>query len=128
MLIERSKKYDGISRSWISGVADIRLERAEYVEKILTSNTNISKGPFYELELKKWLGNGLLTATGEQWHSHRKVLTPTFHFSILEGFCDVFAEKCEIMVEKLLEFADIGKSVDIFGYLNHCALDIICGK
>lgn len=59
---------------------------------------------------------------------HRKFLTPTFHFSILEGFCDVFAEKCQIMVEKLMPFADTGKPVELLGYLSHCALDIICGE
>lgn len=45
-------------------MADIRLEKAEYVEKVLTSNTNITKSSFYELEFKKWLGNGLVTSTG----------------------------------------------------------------
>lgn len=66
--------------------------------------------------------------SGEKWHAHRKILTPTFHFTILEGFCDVFAEKCGIMVEKLKPFADAKQPVDIFGYLSHCALDIICGE
>lgn len=51
-------------------MADVRLERAEYVEKVLTSNTNITKSPFYDLELKKWLGDGLLIATGNYFTIH----------------------------------------------------------
>uniref|UniRef100_A0A336LX39 CSON004226 protein n=1 Tax=Culicoides sonorensis TaxID=179676 RepID=A0A336LX39_CULSO len=126
--IERMKKYrkDGLYRDWIVGKPEIRLLKAEFIEKVLTSNTNIKKSEFYELEIKKWLGNGLIISSGEKWHTHRKILTPTFHFSILEGFCDVFAEKCQIMIEKLMPFAGTGKTIDIFGYLNHCALDIIC--
>ncbi|XP_063706449.1 cytochrome P450 4C1-like [Culicoides brevitarsis] len=123
---KRTETYGPIHRLWTSGFADIRIDRAEYVEKVLKSTTNIKKSQFYDYEFRKWLGNGLITSTGEQWHMHRKFLTPTFHFSILEGFCDVFAEKCQIMVEKLKKVADTGKVVDIFDYVNLCALDIIC--
>lgn len=66
----RTKRYNGIYRNWIAGMADVRLERAEYVEKVLTSNTNITKSPFYDLELKKWLGDGLLIATGNYFTIH----------------------------------------------------------
>ncbi|XP_063705000.1 cytochrome P450 4C1-like [Culicoides brevitarsis] len=123
---KRSATYGPIYRLWFMGFAQINLERPEYVEKVLKSTSNIKKGPFYDLEFRKWLGDGLVTGTGEKWHTHRKFLTPTFHFSILEGFCDVFAEKCQILVEKLRDVADTGKPVDIFDYLNFCALDIIC--
>ncbi|XP_063706450.1 cytochrome P450 4C1-like [Culicoides brevitarsis] len=123
---KHSALYGPIYRYWLMGFADIKLERAEHVEKILKSTTIIRKSQFYDYEFRKWLGNGLITSTGEQWHLHRKFLTPTFHFSILEGFCDVFAEKCQIMVEKLKKVADTGETVEIFDYVHRCALDIIC--
>jgi hypothetical protein len=55
------------------------------------------------------------------------MLTPTFHFRILDDFLEVFNEQSGRMVEILeKEFGD-GKVFDIFPYVTRCALDIICG-
>ena len=70
----------------------------------------------------------LADATGERWHQHRKLITPTFHFNILDGFCDVFAENSEEMVEYLRPHADTGKPVNVYPFIAKAALDIICGK
>lgn len=64
---------------------------------------------------------------GEKWHRHRKLLTPTFHFKILETFMDIFVEKSETLV-KVLEKEANGKPFNIFPYITRCALDIISGK
>lgn len=107
---------------------EIRLSKPEYVEKILSPAKNLTKSYGYTLELSKWLGQGLVTSSGEYWHSHRKVITPTFHFTILEGFVDVFAEKCQILVDKLAKHCNTNEPVDIFPLISFAALDIICGK
>lgn len=127
--VKRHRDYPGgISRTWMSYIPEVRLAKPEYVEKVLSSSKNITKSVGYEFEFKKWLGNGLVTSTGEQWHTHRKIITPTFHFSILEGFVDVFTSKCEILVEKLQKFTNTHEAVDILPFINLAALDIICGK
>lgn len=55
------------------------------------------------------------------------MLTPAFHFKILERFVGIFDECANVLVEKLKK--EMGKSsVDIYGYINLCALDTICGK
>lgn len=64
---------------------------------------------------------------GSKWHRNRKLITPTFHFKILDNFQEVFDEKSQILVNKLSSKAD-GKVFDIYPYITHCALDIICGK
>lgn len=55
------------------------------------------------------------------------MLTPTFHFKILNDFVGVFHDQASIMVKKLSQVAD-GKEFDIFNYITLCALDIICGN
>ncbi len=66
-------------------------------------------------------------APGKKWHSRRKLLTPTFHFRILEQFVDVFNEKGTILEAKLESL--IGKgAVDVRPYISRHALDVICGK
>lgn len=55
------------------------------------------------------------------------MITPAFHFKILEQFTDVFDAATLVMVEKLK--GELGKeSVDIYPYATLCALDIICGN
>jgi cytochrome P450 len=71
--------------------------------------------------------NRFWVLTGQKWHTHRKIITPTFHFSILDSFLDVFSEKSKILVSKLRK--EVGaEGFDVFPYITHCALDIICGE
>lgn len=63
---------------------------------------------------------------GSKWHQRRKMLTPTFHFKILEEFIRIFNEQSAVLVEKLNEIVD--QLFDIFPFITRCTLDIICGK
>ena len=54
------------------------------------------------------------------------MLTPAFHFKILEDFIDVFNEQTEVMVKKLRPNSG-GKPFNIFKNITLCTLDIICG-
>ncbi|KAK7861805.1 hypothetical protein R5R35_000573 [Gryllus longicercus] len=98
---------------------------AEHVEAIFRSSVNIDKAFTYKF-LEPWLGKGLLTSSGKKWHSHRKLITPTFHFKILEAFQEVFAEKSSILVQKLEKEVGNTEGFDVYPYITLCALDIIC--
>ncbi|KAB0797319.1 hypothetical protein PPYR_08313 [Photinus pyralis] len=93
-------------------------------EFVLSSTTIIDKSYEYNF-FHDWLGTGLLTSTGQKWKSRRKLLTPAFHFQILEKYVDVFNKQSNILVEKLKERVDAGP-FDIFPYVALCTLDIIC--
>ncbi|KAG8226955.1 hypothetical protein J437_LFUL009506, partial [Ladona fulva] len=73
-----------------------------------------------------WLGEGLLTSGGEKWFYHRKMLTPAFHFKILEEFVPVFAENSAALAGRLSTEALTGKPFDIVPIVSQCTLDIIC--
>lgn len=94
------------------------------VEAVLGSQKLIDKSEEYEF-IGEWLGTGLLTSTGQKWHSRRKVITPTFHFKILEQFVEVFNKHSEIFVKNLEQFK--GQECDVFPLIGLCALDVICG-
>lgn len=85
----------------------------------------ITKADEYDY-LKPWLATGLLTSTGQKWLSRRKVLTPAFHFKILDDFVETFDKQSSILVEKLKEFQGRGE-FDVFPLTALCTLDIICG-
>nr|AVL92834.1 CYP450 [Locusta migratoria] len=119
-----TKQYWPLYRSWIGPYASINVSKPEHIEKVLGSSELISKAPNYRF-LYPWLGEGLLTSTGQKWFSHRKMITPAFHFKILDNFVEIFGEKAQILVEKLKSKSD-GTPFDIYPYVTCCALDIIC--
>jgi len=56
---------------------------------ILSSATHINKSFIYRF-LYPIMGHGLLTSGGAKWTHRRKVLTPAFHFNILQQFLRIF--------------------------------------
>ncbi|XP_049791306.1 cytochrome P450 4C1-like [Schistocerca nitens] len=119
-----TKQYWPIFRGWMGPSASINVSKPEHIEKILASSELISKAANYRF-LFPWLGEGLLTSAGQKWFSHRKMITPAFHFKILDNFVDIFGENSQILVEKLKSKSD-GHAFDIYPYITRCALDIIC--
>ncbi|KFB49529.1 AGAP009246-PA-like protein [Anopheles sinensis] len=122
---KRTRTYPDIHRVWTALVPEVRISKAEYVEQVISSSKHIEKSTMYRF-LHDWLGEGLLTSKGERWFQHRKLITPTFHFNILDGFCDVFAENSAEMVELLKPHADTGKPVNVYPFIAKLTLDIIC--
>jgi cytochrome P450 family 4 len=72
----------------------------EDCEIIMSNPAHNQKAMMYDL-LHSWLQFGLLTSTGEKWATRRKILTPAFHFGILQQFVSVFNEEAEKLVEEL---------------------------
>ncbi|OXA45168.1 Cytochrome P450 4c3 [Folsomia candida] len=68
----------------------------------------------------------LCPSYARKWRGRRKMLTPTFHFKILEEFSVIFNEQADVFTETLKQKAD-GKPFNIFPFVARCALDIICG-
>lgn len=126
-ILEKAELYrdHGLLRIWVAHMPYVIIFQADHVEKLLSSSKLITKSGDYNY-LLPWLGTGLLTSTGRKWHDRRKLLTPTFHFRILQDFVEVFNEQAEIITEKLKKSVDTGKTVDIFREMGLCALDIIC--
>uniref|UniRef100_A0A672YLD3 Cytochrome P450 4V2 n=1 Tax=Sphaeramia orbicularis TaxID=375764 RepID=A0A672YLD3_9TELE len=109
---------------WVGPVPFVVLYHHETVEPLLTNSVHMDKAYSYTF-LHPWLGTGLLTSTGLKWRQRRKMLTPTFHFSILADFLEVMNEQAEILVERLEK--EVGKGpFNCSNYITLCALDIIC--
>jgi cytochrome P450 family 4 subfamily V len=63
---------------------------------------------------------------GDKWQYRRRLLTPTFHFEILNDFLFVMNEQSEILIDVLTQLSKEKKEIDIFKRIALCALDIIC--
>lgn len=94
------------------------------VEMILSKGKTSAKSLEYNF-LVPWLGTGLLISRDQKWFTRRRIITPTFHFNILEQFIDIFDKESEVLVNKLKKFVGTG-DYDIYDDITLCALDSIC--
>lgn len=120
---------NGIAVLWLGPIPIIGLFRPETAEVLLSSNSLITKSIQYKF-LMPWLGTGLLTSRGEKWRQRRKLLTPSFHFKILENFVPIMAGQMEQLVTILNSTIDKKQGLveDLSKLMLMCALDVICGK
>ena len=90
-----------------------------------SASTLLTKSSEYD-PLLPWLGTGLLISTNQKWHQRRKLLTPAFHFQILDSSLDVFNQQADLLANVLDEdFVQNVKTDDIFPYVQRAALDVI---
>ena len=77
-------------------------------------NIDLFQGKDYNF-LLPWLREGLLISSGSKWHARRKMLTPAFHFRILEDFLDVMNIQCRKLCDDiLLPLSVKGQEFDVF--------------
>ncbi|NP_001295967.1 probable cytochrome P450 4d14 precursor [Musca domestica] len=117
-------KYGKVVRMWMGNHCVLFVRDAKFFEDIFKSQQLITKNNLYDL-LSGWLGQGLLLSTGPKWFSRRKIITPTFHFKILEEFVEIFDQQSHVMVKSLMEKADGKTVVHMFPKVCLMALDII---
>lgn len=112
---------------WIGPQPMIVCNHPESVEAVLASNEVINKGYVYTF-LHPWLGLGLLTAGGEKWKGRRKMLTPAFHFSIIQHYYSTMNENSRALIDVIENNLSLksDQTLDILPLITLCALDIIC--
>lgn len=114
-----SKKYGTVVRIMVGPQVQVLMTDPKDLEVILGSQKLIDKSDEYSF-IEQWLGSGLLISTGQKWFTRRKVITPTFHFKILEQFVEIFDKHSKIFVEKLARFK--GQPFDIYPQITLCAV------
>ena len=119
------EKYGLFQKFLLGSKVLICISDPKDVETLLVDKKIIDKSEEYELT-QVWIGNGLLTASADKWHSRRKVTTPGFHFRCLQEYVKVFDKNSAILVTKIKSFE--GATFDVFPVVQLCALDNICGE
>lgn len=62
----------------------------------------------------------------DKWHTRRKLLTPSFHFNILQQFSNIIGRQTELLLEELDAFC--GKEFDALPLISSFTLRTICGN
>nr|XP_002123140.1 cytochrome P450 4V2 [Ciona intestinalis] len=110
---------------WLGPVPLMVVCHPEAAEVVLRSSKHMEKSYLYKF-LHPWLGTGLLTSGGEKWKQRRRLITPSFHFNILQDFLEVMNEESGKLINNLKKKLKSGVKVDVGKAVTMCALDIIC--
>ncbi|OXU30847.1 hypothetical protein TSAR_012651 [Trichomalopsis sarcophagae] len=119
-----SKIYYPIYRLWFGPKAVTFILHPDDLEIMLTSSKHINKQFAYE-HFHLWLHSGLLTSNGQKWHHRRKILTPAFHFNILQKYIEITNEEGERAVKNIRSTSKETK-VDLLPFCSKYTLNIIC--
>ncbi|GAB6033127.1 Cytochrome P450 4V2 [Chamberlinius hualienensis] len=112
-----------IVRIWLGKNVRLYLTKAESAEVIASDSSHNIKGYAYRWT-SPWFRDGLILSTGNKWFQRRRMLTPSFHFQILEQFRVIMNEHTVTLTKLLGENKD--NYCDVYPYATRASLDIIC--
>lgn len=96
------------------------------LQTILTSSKFLNKSHLYDF-FHEWLGTGLLTSRAKKWYGRRKIITPAFHFRILDQYLAVFEKHGKIFMNKLAQYSPTD-AIDMESLVSLYTLDVVSGK
>ncbi|XP_971423.2 cytochrome P450 4C1 isoform X1 [Tribolium castaneum] len=97
---ELGRRFYPIYKEWTLTYGAVNLLHPDDIELVLSNSKYNDKSAIYDF-LHCWLGTGLLTSSGTKWQTRRKVLTPAFHFNILQQFLPIFNEETVKLIKNI---------------------------
>lgn len=95
---------------------------AASIKYILQKNhKNYHKSSLQTKDLAKYIGHGLLTANGDFWRVHRRMVQPAFHKKKLEGLLDIMYKSIKAELQQI----DSEKEEDIFPLMGDLAFQVV---
>lgn len=113
---------------WMPNLFYIHIMQASDAEVVLSSTKYTDKSFIYKI-IHPFLKTGLLTSNGKKWTERRKLLTPTFHFNILQQFYTIFKDHGDRLVDEIDDDIRIndGKT-DVHEMISRFTLNTISGE
>lgn len=96
------------------------------VQHVLASNAdNYSKADEVYGEVRKLLGNGLLTSEGEVWKRQKRMVQPLFTHKSVAGYVPMIADEARSLVERWSPSEQRGESVDLHSEMTRVTLRVV---
>ncbi|KAH8420595.1 hypothetical protein KR009_011944, partial [Drosophila setifemur] len=127
-MAELAEKHGDTFGLFLGPSFSVMLFHPKDVEQVLNSTRLLDKAHEYTF-LQRWLNEGLLVSRGRKWHRRRKIITPAFHFRILEPYVEIFDRRSRQLVRQLRLHRSGGQEeLDLGEFMHLCTLDAICGE
>ena len=112
----------GVTHMCVAHIHVVMTTTPEATEALLSNRKELDKGGDYD-SLRSWLGDGLLLSTGTKWQRRRKLITPAFHFAILDTFLETMNENAAALTDLLAAGGDHFQ--EVWPLVSDAALDTI---
>ncbi|CAH4031224.1 unnamed protein product [Pieris brassicae] len=116
--------YKRFFKLQLGPVKVIIIHNPEDIEAVINGTKYNSKGYVYNF-IKPWLKEGLVLSKGIKWHTRRKMITPAFHFNVLNNFKLVIEKNARTLLNSLENEIKSPKT-DISPLLHNFPLNTIC--
>jgi cytochrome P450 family 4 len=110
--------------AWNGYTPEVFTDDLRIISTAVQSPKFLSKGIVADA-LKDSLGDGLFFSTNEKWHIRRRIITPTFHFKILEQFFENFKKHNRILMDQIDEKTN-GESFNVIPLITKTMIDTMC--
>ncbi|XP_037517674.1 cytochrome P450 4V2 isoform X2 [Rhipicephalus sanguineus] len=128
LICDVCRQYRGTTfKAYLGMTPVVVLHTPDAVQTLLTSKTNLRKPVVYNF-LATWLGeHSTLTSVGDMWRFKRRLLTPAFHFKVLDSYISAFNYNATLLVERVdrLNAKHPNEPIPAFRLSQNCALDVI---
>jgi cytochrome P450 family 4 len=116
------EKFSDCGAAWLGPKFAVILVNPRDIELILGSQTHLKKSDDYRF-FQPWFGNGLLISDGDTWRTHRKMIAPTFHLSVLKRFMEEFDLSSKRVISRMRK--EGGKTFDCHDYMSECTVETL---
>ena len=113
-----------IVRSWNGLSLELKIDDYKLLETITTNQKFLAKSSQYSF-MHAAVGEGLLFSSGKKWFNRRRIITPTFHFKILEQFFEVFQKQNKNLIARIKSEPN-GQPFNIFPVITSSILSSLC--
>jgi cytochrome P450 len=91
---------------------------------LLDNDRNYVRGKFYE-NFKPVFGDGLLTADGQFWLRHRKMVQPLFHRRHVDASAELIVSSVDQLTERWERYGRTGEAFDVLPEMMRFTLSVL---
>ncbi|XP_047100038.1 cytochrome P450 4C1-like isoform X2 [Schistocerca piceifrons] len=94
-------QYGNLVRLYVGPMLLVMVAHPDDVQHILLTSKLVDRGAIVTNLLRPFAGVGLINIDASRWKLHRKLINPTFHSQLLEGFLEAFHDGGLFVSERL---------------------------
>jgi cytochrome P450 len=119
---ESMRRYAGTYSVMMGTGKFIVTQDPAFIDYVLRGNhRNFEKSPIQTKQLGRFLGNGLLTSTGEYWLKQRRLIQPGFHSERIRGLYDIIRRTVDASIDNI----PVQREIDVYPLMNTLAFELV---